>query len=114
MKGQIQGAGLAQGRWKDKECDIRPAECWSHYQGVRQRSISVDMTVLLLTDVGRFCVCFRCCGNITLEKWKVVCCISKQRMSWSSAIAATLDGELLSPEGTQEGKNICLETKPGT
>ena len=26
-------------------------------------------------------------------------------MSQSSAIAATMDGELMSPEGTQEGKN---------
>lgn len=54
MRGRYRGLGLLRGRWKDKECDIRPAECWSHYQGVRQRSISVDMTVLLLTDVGRF------------------------------------------------------------
>ena len=28
-------------------------------------------------------------------------------MSQSSAIAATMDGELMSPEGTQEGKNTC-------
>ena len=28
-------------------------------------------------------------------------------MSQSSAIAATTDGELLSPEGTQEGRNTC-------
>ena len=28
-------------------------------------------------------------------------------MSQSSAIAATMDGELTIPEGTQEGKNTC-------
>ena len=28
-------------------------------------------------------------------------------MPQSSAIAATTDGELVSPEGTQEGKNAC-------
>ena len=28
-------------------------------------------------------------------------------MSQSSAIAATRDGELVDPEGTQEGKNTC-------
>ena len=28
-------------------------------------------------------------------------------MSESSAVAATVDGELVSPEGTQEGKNTC-------
>ena len=72
-EGANMGAGLAQGRWKDKECDIRPVECLSPYQGVCQRSTSVDVTVLLLTDVGRFCVRFRCCGNITCEMWKVAC-----------------------------------------
>ena len=28
-------------------------------------------------------------------------------MSQSPAIAATVDGELMSPEGTQKGKNTC-------
>ena len=28
-------------------------------------------------------------------------------MSESAAVAATVDGELVSPEGTQEGKNTC-------
>ena len=28
-------------------------------------------------------------------------------MSQSSAVAATVDDELVSPEGTQDGKNIC-------
>ena len=37
------------------------------------------------------------------EKWN----ISKQMMPQSAAIAATTDGELVSPEGTQEGKNAC-------
>ena len=33
------------------------------------------------------------------------CChISKQRMSQSSAVTTTASGELVSPEGTQEGK----------
>ena len=31
----------------------------------------------------------------------------KQRMALLSAVAATLNGELMSPEGTQEGKNAC-------
>ena len=53
------------------ECDVRPVECWSHYQGVCQRSASVGMTVLL-ADVGRFCVRFRCCGDITLAKWEAL------------------------------------------
>ena len=33
--------------------------------------------------------------------------ISKQRISQSSRIAATMDGELVISEGTQEGKNTC-------
>ena len=41
------------------------------------------------------------------EKWNIFCHISKQRMSQSSAIAATTDGELMRPGGTQEGKNTC-------
>ena len=41
------------------------------------------------------------------EKWSISCHISKQRMSQSSVTAATTDGELVSPEGTQEGKNTC-------
>ena len=39
------------------------------------------------------------------EKWNISCHIHKQRMSQSSATAATTDGELVSSEGTQEGKN---------
>ena len=38
------------------------------------------------------------------EKWNISCRISKQRTSQSLEIAATSDGELVSPEGTQEGK----------
>ena len=41
------------------------------------------------------------------EKWNISCQISKQRISQSSAIAVTTEGELVSPEGTQEGKNTC-------
>ena len=41
------------------------------------------------------------------EKQNIPCCVSKQRVSQSSAIAATKDGELVSPEETQEGKNTC-------
>ena len=29
------------------------------------------------------------------------------KMSQSPAVAATVNGELVSPEGTQEGKNTC-------
>ena len=42
-----------------------------------------------------------------LEKQNIACHISKQRMSQSSAIATTANSELVSPEGTQEGKNTC-------
>ena len=41
------------------------------------------------------------------EKWNISCHISKQRMSHSPSTAATTDGELVNPEGTQEGKNTC-------
>ena len=37
------------------------------------------------------------------QKWN----INKQMMPQSSAIAATTDGELVSPEETQEAKNAC-------
>ena len=36
--------------------------------------------------------------------WNISCHISEPRMSQSLAIAATTDGELVSPEGTQEGR----------
>ena len=36
------------------------------------------------------------------EKQNISCCVSKQRVSQSSAIAATKEGVLVSPEGTQE------------
>ena len=39
------------------------------------------------------------------DTWSISCRISTQRMSLSSTIAATMDDELVSPEGTQEGKN---------
>ena len=42
------------------------------------------------------------------EKWNISCHVSKQRMSQSSAIAATSNGELVSPEGTQEGNKEYL------
>ena len=35
------------------------------------------------------------------EKWNISCHISKQRMSQSTAVAATMDGELVNSEGTQ-------------
>ena len=38
------------------------------------------------------------------EKWNISCHISKQRMSQPSAIAATTDGELVSPEEAQDVK----------
>ena len=38
------------------------------------------------------------------EKYHIACHISKQRMSQSSAVAATSQ---VSPEGTQEEKNVC-------
>ena len=40
--------------------------------------------------------------QIITEKWNIACHVSKQRRSRSSAIAASMDGELASPEGTQE------------
>ena len=42
------------------------------------------------------------------DKWNIACHISKQRMSQSLAITATANGELVSPEGTQEGKEYLL------
>ena len=45
--------------------------------------------------------------QLTDEKWNIPCHISKQRMSQSSAVVASTDWELVSPEGTQEGKNTC-------
>ena len=41
------------------------------------------------------------------DKWNIFCCISKQRMSQSPAIAATTHGELVRPEGNPGGKNTC-------
>ena len=41
------------------------------------------------------------------DTWSISCRISKQRMSLSSTIAATMDDELVSHERTQEGKNTC-------
>ena len=41
---------------------------------------------------------------LACEKWNIACHISKQRTLQSSEIAATTDGELVTPEGTQEGK----------
>ena len=38
------------------------------------------------------------------DKWNIACHISKQRMSHSSAIAATMDIKLVNPELIQEGK----------
>ena len=46
-------------------------------------------------------------GVWLVEKWNISCPISILRMSQSSEIAATTDGEPVSPEGTQEGKNPC-------
>ena len=48
------------------------------------------------------------------DKWNVACHISKQRMSQSSAIVATVDGELVSPEGTQEGNKEYLPSSSQT
>ena len=53
---------------------------------------------------------FEFCSKHTgkaFEKWKISCHISKQRKSESSAIAATKEGKLVNPEGTQEEKNTC-------
>ena len=41
------------------------------------------------------------------EKWNICCHIRKKRMPQSSEIAATMNGELVSLEGSQEGKDIC-------
>ena len=39
------------------------------------------------------------------ESWNVSPAILVNKMSQSPAIAATMDGELVSHDGTQEGKN---------
>ena len=49
---------------------------------------------------------FRTKGEI--EKWNIASHISKQRMSHSSVVAATSYGELVSPEGTQDGNKEYL------
>ena len=41
------------------------------------------------------------------DKWNISSHTDKQNTSQSSVIAATPDGKLVSPEGTQEGKAIC-------
>lgn len=43
----------------------------------------------------------------TLEKWNIFCCINKQRNAQSSATVATVDSEIVCPEGMQEVKKIC-------
>ena len=48
------------------------------------------------------------------DKWNIACHISKQRMSQSSVITATAYGELLNPEGTQEGKEYLLSSSHQT
>ena len=48
----------------------------------------------------------------TREKWNTCCHINKQKLSHSSAIAATTDGELMSPGETQEGVGISSRNKP--
>ena len=45
--------------------------------------------------------------NTSLWEMDISWHISKQRRSQSSEIAAPTDGELMSPKGTQEGKNTC-------
>ena len=47
------------------------------------------------------------CDQLGDEKWNISCHISKQRMSQASAVVASNDWELVSPEGTQEGKHTC-------
>ncbi|XP_043293762.1 uncharacterized protein LOC122421649 isoform X1 [Cervus canadensis] len=42
------------------------------------------------------------------ERWNISCRISEQRISQSQAMTATADGELVSPEGTQEGKSTAI------
>ena len=39
-----------------------------------------------------------------MDTWNTACQISKQRMSQSSAVPGIAKGELVSPEGTQEGE----------
>ena len=41
------------------------------------------------------------------EKWNICCHIHKKRMPQSSEIVATMNGELVSLEGSQEGKDTC-------
>lgn len=58
MKGQIQGAGLAQGRWEGKS--VRSGQlnvCLSIKACVREAPV-LRATILLPTDVGRFCSSF--------------------------------------------------------
>ena len=57
--------------------------------------------------------------NIITDKWNIYqwnisCHISEQRMSQSSAIAATAEGELVSPEGTQKRKEYLPSSSPQT
>ena len=41
------------------------------------------------------------------EKWNISSHISKQRMSQPTAVTATMDGELVNSEETQERKSTC-------
>ena len=59
----------------------------------------------ILGDILPWVSCAPVC--VASEKWNISCHISKQRMSKSIAVADTKDGELVNPEGTQEGKNTC-------
>ena len=55
------------------------------------------------------------CGHhlgLFLEKGSISCHLSKQRMSRSSAIIFTTNSELMSPNGTQEGKSTCYLGNP--
>ena len=60
-----------------------------------------------------YCLCFWFGDHILrtieeYEKWNIPCHISKQRMSQSSVIKATMDGKLVSPEKTQDVKTQVL------
>ena len=46
-------------------------------------------------------------ANDRHEKWCISCQIGEYEMLQSSATAATTNDELVSPEGTQKGKNTC-------
>ena len=64
--------------------------------------------LLLPQRLKNLCDTDKYISMMTIEKWNISCHINKQRMLQSLAVVATVDGELVSPERTKEGKNTSI------